>query len=1406
MEEPSEDSPEELEVTNEATDSVEPEVLGSVEGDLEPELEPPLEDEGFLSEEPGGEEEEARSEEPASGTRTELDEGSTDTNFGPTHQVEKLVQIYLEGIQEDPERPFLVPIYKPEIRRISRVFIPSESFREWRKHRTDIGRVFLVHGRDHSGKLATAVQVALERAGRTAERLDFLRFQRPGPGALSLDRYLWSEHATARSRNGRQAIYLGADFLDERLTTQSSLSTNSANLEKRLDELNAFLVLTSEAQAGALAELGFEKVSAEDVDLGEVLKRHLTYYEAAGGTQRLQPEVARAARSQWSALSLLFQFPIQIRGFCELLCGLGSRARTGEIRKAAKTAAGIGRLRVREWFRGLSENQRLFSLLVYLFQGIDREDLDEIYAAAVRHLRATNMEKLEDPRAAGYEDLLEAIHARVDTTEPTDPPGPRPDSLSAEAADVDTDREERFSGETSPADENDLEGTADERDSESAPTRLAESEPERGAVGGEKRDFQQVVVFEERSAEEEVQRQVRNYSELLWSLREVFERLAERRQGRDALSYHKALGVAIARFGMVHQRRMIGLLKNLVRSDNHGVQAVAGAAMGEALATDPGFRRQGLRELAAWTRYQDPSWTFAASFAIWRAYYGVVEAATGRRGTDLDDESVDQVLSELIDLIDRIVRGVRRRNRRRSQQAYNLVRRFGGNRHQQKRRARELLEKWSRGDLLGALLAIRMVAKLDSFAASKLLVSWFSDEVGRDLPKVEFKLRLSSGTRTPLEARIEVAAALTLLDDARDRRPHPEAVVPLQRLIEPLLAIPNLDSDWLEIAMRTFRHWHQWADTRVASFQDLLRIVNRCREDSAWRLGLAIVRFWLDDSASMSVTCRLGERLLARICATDGSPVEFPGGPPGLILLDSADADAHARVGDIARRLHWVLRSQMEVEVLPLGGQGRLAGSSGALPHRLPLGSPRPRLLMPTVDAFEESPSVVVVLSEGRLLDERDALDSSWADRLIVVYVGGEEPEARPLTKAMVVRIDPRQPEALLLVLESVLRMRYRAISDSSSNDALNSLLRYLGTAHSDAAKLWDALEHKVSEVGQFHSVNDGDDPLRCVLAAIRLLTCQDIEASVARLLLWLASGDRLVRQVAASATRTLFKMVVVGEWRPPAETHGSLFSLAGPMAEDSWNGIQIALIAAVHLVEEEPWRQLLMGDSELSLASWLGPVAPLYRVELMNLARGWQEPEEGETKPSREVLAISEQVQQISTFSGCELPPLPRGRQYCVLVLDADISTNVLKRRLSQIATGILKKAPSELGDWVVCQLGRSHPLPIPEGGQMALNFRNHEGTRPRLILPLLDQLPRKYVRQVLALSTGPILDQGELLEDPWNLKVSCYFLNDQWRSSSLVRQVPQFSEPDIVPSILHYLSQASPVSQGSSTGGLQS
>lgn len=1276
--------------------------------------------------------------------------------------VENLIQVGIVQEIYNEKRPFLVPISPAEIQRIQEIFVEPPGFQEWRRKRADRRRVYLVCGQEHAGKLTTAVNVALERTGGP-EHLNFFKFRRPETSSPSLDTFLWSEEFIKCTREAKgETVYLAEDCFADRLVEPPVLVGSLEDLEDRLEAARAYLILSTEPIAGDLQSLQVEKISADDVDLKQVFERHLSRYQSGSEAVKVYPDVGEAAKSLWQEVQQkqppLFRFPIQVRSFCHKLGELGYLASCEEIAQAANEAARIGRLRVRNWFQKLSPNQQLYALLVFLFQGLERQDLDLIYSAAIQNLQSSITE-LKDPRQEGYDDLLESIHARVEKTAIPQVRGP-------------------LSGPTQ----------ADEEQDEEDGSRDGVLEVEDGQdsrVGTGVYDLQQVVVFTDRAIEEEIRRQVRNHSAILWSLSPLLLQLAADRREADNWRFRKVLGIAIGQLGASNHREMLALLQKLASDHSAGVTAVAGAALGQSFASDPGFQVEGLQLLERWIKHPHPALTWAAGLAIWRAYYGLVETTTVKEFMPAREE-IEKVLGRLLHLLEALVRSCEGWGRKTRRIALEETRQRARSRSHHSQLMQEWFEFWTGKNLGGAVYALRMIGRVRMDSAVDLIVRWLDERSKSHLPKVA------------------AAAAIELFREVGEGKPTLTTIAQLQRLILPLLSFDALPFDHLGVIMEALRNWHRWQDIRDSSFADVLRIANRCRGRTAQLFSFAVVRFWLDAPGASAETRRYGQALLARIFAMDGSPVGVPGHERGLILLDTAGSAQAQGLVEAGRRLHWLLQSLVDTEIRLLGGTSVLVGSGETATYRGLLAAPRARLVVPTVEAISQLPAFVLVLSSGEILDLQDALEEAWANRLIVTIPAGTTKSAGEngrAGRATLITIDPQHPDATLQeVLIEVISHRFRALDYETLEDLGTWLQERLGLPVDDIEGIWLRLAEWTDELDASKPAG-GDDPARRILCALRWWARADIEECVERLRAWREGPEsELTGQVAGSAARMLFKMIGIGGWHPPVESHGRLFELADTLveADEGWSGAEWVLLAAHNLVEDEDWRTFLFGLRGGLLLPWLRRLAPDYHEELERLARGWASSEDGKEEVPQAICTVAEEILLIARLGdGGALPTLTPGGSYRILVFDADDESPTQLRRAAQLAAEVFNKSRTGgvSGDhpWVIFRLGWKAPLREFTTKVTPNDLLSAGRRRPRLLHPLLDTLPLDAVDLVLVVSTGPLLDESDFAGSAWLSKIHCYVTDERWRKGGLLAQAPLISEAEGVSPILRYLADVS-------------
>lgn len=1242
---------------------------------------------------------------------------------------------------EDP-KPFLVPLPANEVHRIKEVFAPPPDFDRWARKHGDLRRVYLVHGHEHAGKLTCAVGLALELLDGNPEGASFLRYRRRAAGSPQLDAFLLSAEAARCSKEStRQIVYIAEDCFADRLIDPAVLASSLDELEGRLSDLGAYLILCAEQVPSEVIGPHIESVSAENVDLGKVLENHLRRYQSGAESVRIDQEIAATAARLWqNSLSGKLRFPAQVRGFCHGLGELGFHASEREIGKVADLAARIGQLRVRTWFQKLTANQKLFALLAHLFQGLERRDLDLIYGAAVRHLRSSGIEGLEDPRQTGYDDLLQAVHARLEETTSLEVQGPLSRVASAP-------------------------GAGDEADGEAT-----------GADGGEmgtdtltdEPELQQIVVFTDRALHDELRRQVRSHAALLWSLRPLFEGLASERQTPADWRFRKTLGTAVGQLGAADRDQMTGLLEVLAVNRSSGVIAVAGAALGQSLASEPSSQARGMQLLRSWIENPDPRLSWAASLAIWRAYYGVLEA----RADGQDLRQVTDLLERLLELLEALVKRCGARSRQ-LQRATGERGRPSARARAQHARAHQQWRKAWRECIEGATYALFMTAQADLQTTAPLIQRWLGEDSQTDLPEVA------------------VNAAVEVFRVAGRRKPSAETLAALQKLLLPLLAYEQLAIEQLAPVMRTLRGWHRFDDLRELWWQGLVYAANRCVEGAARRFSHAVVRFWLEEPGGSSDLSRYGQALLARILAMDGSPAAIPGRERGVILLDMAGRGELASIAERGRRLYWLLQALVDTEVRHLGTTTPLVNPGESAPYRRLAGAARPRLLVPAVEALGRLPAFVLVLASGEILDLEDALCQPWAGRLIVAGPAEATERRRGQDRAsdvQTVELEWHQgDESLMRIVEVVVAHRFRAVGGDDAETLGAWLQAQHGLPAESTEVLWRRLEAWAEEldIARFDS---RDDPSRRLLCAIHWRAKTEPAECVERLLAWSkGTSGELVGLMARAATRMLFTMIGSGGWHPPRSSHGRLFELAELIAETR-RGVEVVLAAARELIEDDEWRRFLCACDGGILLAWLKQVPVELRAHLREHAEEWITRAPGDNVPqaARAVLEEIHRLAQVGYIH--ELPDLTQGGSYRVLVLDADDESPKQRQRAAQLAAGVLNRSRDAASPWLVFRLGRSAPLELGHE-KVTPEALLASPARPRLLHPLLDTLSPDTVKLVLLLVTAPPLDANDLADSAWLPKVHCHVTDPRWRHGTPLARVPAAAESNDPAPFLSYL-----------------
>ncbi len=221
--------------------------------------------------------------------------------------------------------------------------------------------------------------------------------------------------ASSKKLENRTACIL-EDAFDRNVTLEELTSPWLDSLDRTLKNKSSFLILTTRRSLQDLEPLSVGKISACPEDLEQVFVKHLQRFAAHTEGVDLLDEVARTSRERWPLLSRYLTKPAQINRFCFKLGELRGEVTDENLEALAREAAYIGQTSVRHSFGELGDNQKLYALLVVLFDGIERAALDDIYRLSVQHLREAGVAALRDEREIGLDDILEQIRARETET------------------------------------------------------------------------------------------------------------------------------------------------------------------------------------------------------------------------------------------------------------------------------------------------------------------------------------------------------------------------------------------------------------------------------------------------------------------------------------------------------------------------------------------------------------------------------------------------------------------------------------------------------------------------------------------------------------------------------------------------------------------------------------------------------------------------------------------------------------------------------------------------------------------------------------------------------------------------------------------------------------------------------
>jgi hypothetical protein len=323
-----------------------------------------------------------------------------------------------EEVQEASEQYVLEPLSTKTVQKIGKVYVRPESLQylersleAFRGVAEDLGssdkregggcRVLVVHGAEHAGKLASALAATAELVPKVGANL--FTYRRKPHEAGSLLEVVRSKMWLQRS------LVVLEDAFDKNVGLAELEGAELDQLTEVLVAKKSYLVLTTELSQDDLKAIEAARLFVQVGELREVLTKHLAFFGAGVRDQR-QKQIEGAVLEAWSRLQDLLKTPFHINRFCDRLRDLANLD-AASLEALARSVGQVDARAMRLWFDGLSSNEKLVAMLIYLFEGLNAGALEELASQVVLRLRGEGFEWVLDPRQLGFKSLLEAVQA-----------------------------------------------------------------------------------------------------------------------------------------------------------------------------------------------------------------------------------------------------------------------------------------------------------------------------------------------------------------------------------------------------------------------------------------------------------------------------------------------------------------------------------------------------------------------------------------------------------------------------------------------------------------------------------------------------------------------------------------------------------------------------------------------------------------------------------------------------------------------------------------------------------------------------------------------------------------------------------------------------------------------------------
>jgi len=1212
---------------------------------------------------------------------------------------DSLLQIGQLSVEISARQAHLFTAPNALLERAREVFVPPVGLSAQRENEllASSGRIFAVYGAQFSGKLTTCLHLAMTLREKVKAR-KILFYRHPLEGSIPL-----VHHAQTISLPD-YAVVIPEEPLEDEV---AGMDRWDLSLHSILEERKSYLLLRTDDPI-RFVDRRVTWIDSRVEDLETVFAKHLAYYlrQRFGDRNSEAIDFVQQWKSRWTDVSDLLEYPSQVDRFCSLLVEQKIDIKREDLRLIAIDAAwppAVAPGETLEWFRKLKPNQRLFALLLSLFQGLPRDLVEEIYVKSVICLRDDGVANLQDPRELSFRDLLEAVKAS----------------------------------------EKGLVGD--------------QAEEEGGGDGG--------ILFDRRLFGEVALLEVENHLPLLRSLRDPFIKMIERYSEAEYWQVRKALAEALGRIGAWRFDELFAIVDQLVRSPFLGAQVMAGSVLGLAFGSDPHVLLARGRKLDAWIESGDPEQMFIAGTALWRVFDSF-SSRTKSEGGFASEEKIQcalfRILLKLVERAGRFSEEARAKAMRIAKETSGNSRLAEHRFHEiiWGWRQKNIASVAYALRMIARVAPAVVVRHIKTWNQEKERTN--NLRIALSLATEQIFLQEAAGRGLPAMDRLNHLVELVKFIFS-SLTEHRRAVVPMMRALanwcretearkcveRHLLEIANgadrAASQALRVAIA--EHWLEETDPEVQKlgkalisrsvavegFPSELPGVNRC----LLLVDASLEAFNLEAPKLATYLRQLLEAVVDVTVFPLGSTEPLREGVDGEALGAQPIVSARAKLMMPALELQEMARVS-SVLALSWGDIVDLEDSLSS--------SWAGRLLVATAGSKKDhsgKASQIVLSMEDRFSDSDLVTIELQLNLLRARQLAAMPPILwrSHLTEDLRVDLDDRG------ALEKELRVRIAALQDpesmakpSASRLILCALL-WLGLEDLSACcsllKRWLPQEDRSKDSALFPAslLRVFGEAGACML--FRLFACADPFPHPESHSILFSLADRLVDLGWSSLSVVLFALRC---WLEDENWRSSLIS----GEHRSWLQTWLGRVAETHHGELnaflEVWRAPL--ESRLFTRAGAPPAAVLARADEMALkialARSAPLPP----------LSKGRRYGIIVVGSDCDAEPL----RWCL----SELAARVVKQ-----GKGIWEDLV-----WLVYRCGRSRPTIIVDvseeevdrTGYPGLLFRGDEGQYPELLVPLLTLHDPALVRFVLLLHTLPILDELDLALSPWPRLLHAY------------------------------------------------